>query len=67
MKSINFTIDNYFRHPLRWGKCPMNIHSIKVFGFIYNRRPSPTSRIDIWYLNMYFYKWVWTISNRPLN
>lgn len=64
---INFTIDNYFRHPLRWGRCPMSIGKHIVFGFTYNKQKSPTSFTDIWYLNLYFYKWRYTVSNRPIN
>lgn len=66
MKMINFTINNQFRHPLRWGKCPMNIGSIKSFGFIFIKKPHPSSLKDIWYLNLYFYKWCYTMSNYPI-
>ena len=24
MRTINWTIDNYFRHPFRWRKCPID-------------------------------------------
>ena len=66
MRTINFTLDNWFRNPLRWGKCPMNIGRPVVFGFIYNKMSHPHHIKDIWYLNLYFYKWVRTISNYPI-
>jgi hypothetical protein len=32
MKIYNLTINNGFRNPLRWGRCPINIGEFKVWG-----------------------------------
>lgn len=64
--TINLTINSFFRHPLRWGKCPMNLKREWVFGLFYDRRMSPISFTDIKILSLYFYKWQYTISNYPL-
>jgi len=32
MKTVNLTIDNQFRHPCRWGACPMWVRDIRSYG-----------------------------------
>lgn len=59
---VNFTIDNCFRNPLRWGKCPMNISNMYVFGFAYSKNLSPYHIGNEYGLRFYFYKWYYTFE-----
>jgi len=67
MKQINLTLNNSFRHPLRWGRCPLNLREDKIYGlFISWGQKNPASFKDRWAIGFYFgtrYK-VW--SNYPL-
>lgn len=57
MKNKNFTIDNQFRNPFRWGRCPIGIGRIIVFGFSYKKELDPY-RIGH-YKSIIFYFWRW--------
>lgn len=65
---INLTIDNYFRHPLRWGRCPAEKirGQLRMFGFFFKKELYLTSLTDRWVLVIYFYKWYKAWSNYPL-
>lgn len=64
MKVINATLNNSFRHPLRWGKCPVNLGEDRVYGFIASwGEKMPASLTNRWTVVLYFYKWFWAISN----
>ena len=68
MKSLNLTIDNYFRHPLRWRRCPVRkLDPLKAFGvFIYWNKPDRYNLKKHWGVYIYFWKWFYFISTeRP--
>lgn len=67
MKERIWIIDNYFRHPLRWGK--VSIHKqdpYKAFGFKYVKRLHPHYITPQWVFVIYFYKWYKAWSNYPI-
>lgn len=67
MKVYNYTINNYFRNPFRWGRCPMNIGSPKVYGiYLSYGEILPTTFKKRWLFIIYFYKWYRAWSNYPL-
>ena len=67
MKDIIFTIDNVFRNPLRWGRCPIKTGATKIFGFTFKMRNLDEYIKPQWVLTFYFYKWFRAYSNYPLN
>lgn len=67
MKTYRYTIDNYFRHPFRWGKCPMNIGRQKIYGIYFHYGEMlPTRFKKRWVFIIYFYKWCGIWSNYPI-
>lgn len=67
MKKINLTLDNCFRNPFRWGRCPISIYNIKVFGIIivYGEM-MPTTLINRWYIVLYYGSKYKAWSNYPI-
>jgi len=65
MRTIKLTIDNCFRNPFRWGKCPIkNIHNERIYGlYISYGEMMPTSLTNRWIIVVYFYKWYRAWSN----
>lgn len=63
MKSFNFTIDSLFRHPLRWGICPIDVNKYWIFGITYSKENSFNSIKMKWFIIIYFYQWYYVISN----
>lgn len=62
---INITIDNQFRHPFRWGRCPINLKSFWVFGFKYYTLKENMRVKDRWVFVFYFGKKYKSWSNYP--
>ncbi len=62
---INLTLDNQFRNPFRWGKCPRKIGVMKKFGVSFSTRFETNFFEKRWTLAFYFYKWFWQFSNYP--
>lgn len=69
MKKINFTIDNQFRHPLRWGTMSQVdcFRKIKIFGFTFEKKLLVGQIGTQWILIFYFYKWYRAYSNYRIN
>ena len=65
MKSFNLSIDNQFRHPLRWGNCPLSVGSkIIVYGIVYTNMRNSVGRIrNDWALTFYFHRWSYGFTN----
>lgn len=64
MRKINLTLDNVFRNPFRWGRCPMSLSKERVYGiYVSWGEMMPTSLTNRWVVVLYFYKWYWGISN----
>lgn len=62
MRTINFTIDNLFRNPLRWGSCPIDIEKVWCFGFKYQSVPA-IGRLGLsWEFTVYYGFRFWKIG-----
>lgn len=64
---INLTLDNQFRHPIRWGKCPISTGSWRGFGLTFETRRNVGYFEKQWILIFYFWKWFRLFSNQPIN
>ena len=60
---MNLTIDNAFRNPLRWGKCPVNMGEYKVFGLQTKKYYLERKQGRFFSVTFYFYKWYYHIGN----
>ncbi len=59
---LNLTLDNCFRHPLRWGKCPMSVGGERIYGLVY-QSGLREAHFGRWRnLTLYFHKWFWSIT-----
>lgn len=64
MKKINLTLDNAFRNPLRWGRCPIDLQSYRTYGiYVSWGEMMPTSFTNRWAVVLYFHKWYYAFSN----
>lgn len=60
---MNLTINNSFRNPLRWGKCPVNLGEDWVFG-LKTKTYYLIGRLGRFLsITFYFYKWYYHIGN----
>lgn len=69
MKTINLTIDNAFRSPFHWNKCPIkNLHKYRVYGvYISYGELMPTHYGKRWVVTFFFYRWYRYFSNYPFS
>lgn len=64
MKVYRLTVDNHFRNPFRWGRCPLNIGDVRAYGiYISYGEMMPTTIEKRWFICFYFYKWFYAFSN----
>ena len=66
-KLINFSIDNYFRNPFRWGFIDVdNIGTRKRYGGIYYKTWNPFEDNDLVFIFIFFHywkkKWIFKVS-----
>lgn len=55
MKKIKLTLDNCFRNPFRWGRCPVGLNKILVWGiYISWGEKVPTMLKNRWVLCIYY-------------
>jgi hypothetical protein len=68
MKEYKLFIDNAFRSPFHWNKCPIkNISKPRIYGlYIRSGEKMPTSLINRWFVVIYFHKWYRAWSNYPI-
>ncbi len=64
---ILLTLDNIFRHPLRWGRCPVSIGKVKVYGLSFERKYRIGNIGKQWILCFYFGSKVKIYSNYPVD
>lgn len=60
---MNFTLDNQFRHPLRWRKCPFSVGAARVYGIKSEKYQLVGSVGSFMKVTFYFHKWFYRIEN----
>ena len=64
MKIYKLYVDNMFRNPFRWGRCPMSIRHEYVFGiYLHFGEMMMTSFTKRWVITLYVGKWFYSVSN----
>jgi hypothetical protein len=63
---VNLTVDNMFRHPLRWNKMPIYPSVYLKFGIIYQKRRNfglrKIDKKDIHTIGFFFFSWQYFIE-----
>lgn len=66
MKIIDLTIDNCFRNPIRWRRCPVGITNERIYGLYIKIGEDVMMNIKKrWVVIIYFHKWYKAWSNYP--
>ncbi len=61
---MNLTLDNIFRNPLRWGRCPINIGKLFVVGIQIDRWDSVGSLKKSWQITVFYGYRYWMIGKQ---